>query len=55
MCDNRFLPRKKFIKSTARRADNFALMVDSNVVRGKWNLARDSVVRNVKLKTKSGE
>ena len=42
---------------------DIVLMVDENVSRGKWNLARlievfpgkDGVIRNVKLKTKSGE
>ena len=42
---------------------DIVLMVDSNVARGKWNLARvievypgrNGVVRNVKLKTKCGE
>ena len=69
---NRF--HREYLQSLMRRAKwrtkerqfkvgDVVLMVDSNVTRGKWNLARvlevypgrDGVVRNVLLKTKSGE
>lgn len=44
------------------KTDDDVLLVDKNVARGKWELARvvevypgrDGVVRNIKVKTKSG-
>ena len=50
-------------KERPLKIGNVVLMVDENVSRGKWNLARvievfpgnDGVIRNVKLKTKTGE
>ena len=66
--------QKEYLQTLMRRAKwkqkerqfkigDIVLMVDENVSRGKWNLARvievfpgkDGVIRNVKLKTKSGE
>ena len=50
-------------KERPLKIGDVVLMVDENVNRGKWNLARvievfpgnDGVIRNVKLKTKTGE
>ena len=69
---NRF--QREYLQSLMRRArwrskerqfkvGDIVLMMDSNLARGKWNLARvvevypgrDGVIRNVKLRTKSGE
>ena len=66
--------QKEYLQTLMRRAKwrqrerqfkigDIVLIVDENVSRGKWNLARvievfpgkDGVIRNVKLKTKSGE
>lgn len=54
--------KQKTEKRQFKVAD-IVLVVDSKVARGKWNLARivevypgrDGVVRDVKLKTKSGQ
>ena len=65
---NRF--RREYLQTLMRRAKgrqfkvgDIVLVVDTNVARGQWNLARvmevypgrDGVERNVKLRTKSGE
>ncbi len=66
--------QKEYLQTLKRRAkcnqkkrqfkvSDIVLMMDENVTRGKWDLARvievfqgkDGVIQNVKLKTKSGE